>query len=164
MLDLNRNDVLKYLTAIGQDFRTDATNQDTRWTRSRLRHETLPHLRERYNQQVDAALLRLAAQAGEVQKVVAETAVTLVTKCVDANSSRVTVDCVPLLGQPAIVVREVFKSAWRQAGWGEQSMGFDEWQQLAALAAEESPQMFNLPGGRRAQRDRQFVVVEVLAK
>ena len=164
MLTLTRDDVLKYLTAIRQDFCTDATNQDTQWTRNRLRHELLPHLCERYNQQVDAALLRLAAQAGEAQQVIAELAATLAKKCIDAKSSKVKVDCVPLRGQPAIVVREVFKSAWRQACWGEQSMGFDEWQQLAALAAGEGLQMFNLPGGRRAQRDGQFVVVDVLAR
>jgi tRNA(Ile)-lysidine synthase len=164
MLKLNRGDVLKYLAAIGQDYSEDATNQDTQWTRNRLRHETLPHLRARYNQQADAALLRLAAQAGEAQQVVAELAATLAKECVDANSSRVRVDGGTLRGHPAIVVREIFKTAWRQAGWGEKSMGFGEWQQLAALAAGESPHMFNLPGGRWAQRDAQFVVIEVLAK
>jgi tRNA(Ile)-lysidine synthase len=164
MLMLTRDDVLNYLTAIEQDYRMDATNQDTQWTRNRLRNELLPHLRELYNPQIDAALLRLAAQAGEAQDVLSELAATLAKECFDANSSQVKIDCGPLRDQPAIVVREVFKFAWRQAGWGEQSMGFDEWQQLAALAAGESCQIFNLPGGRRVQRDGQFVVVEVLAK
>jgi hypothetical protein len=106
----------------------------------------------------------LAAQAGEAQQVIAELGATLAENCVDANFSRVKVDCAPLQGQPAIVVREIFKFAWRLAGWGEQPMGFDEWRQLAALAAGEGSQMFNLPGGRRAQRDGQFVIIDVLAK
>ena len=163
MLDLKRRDVLDYLAAIGQDYRTDATNQDTQWTRNRLRHELLPQLRERYNPQVDAALLRLAAQAGEAQQVVAELATTLAERYVEAKFSRAKVDCDALEGQPAIVVREVFKSAWRQAGWPEQSMGFDEWQQLAALATGGGSQVVNLPGGIRAKREGQFVVLEVLA-
>jgi tRNA(Ile)-lysidine synthase len=164
MLGLTRDDVLKYLAEIGQDYRTDATNQETQWTRNRLRHETLPHLREHYNQQVDTALLRLAAQAGEAQQIVAEIATTLAANCVEANSRQVKIDCDPLRGKPAVVVREVFKAAWGQAGWGEQSMGFEEWQQLAAMVTGGGRHMFNLPGGRRAQRDGQFVVVEVLAK
>jgi tRNA(Ile)-lysidine synthase len=164
MLGLRREDVLKYLAAIGQDYRTDATNENTQWTRNRLRQELLPHLRERYNPQVDGALLRLAAQAGEAQQVIATLAAELAEDCVDAKPSRVRIDCAPLRGQPAVIVREVFKFAWRLAGWGEQSMGFDEWHQLASIAAEEGPQLLNLPGGRRARRDGQSVVVDVLAK
>ncbi len=163
MLELKRHDVLAYLADTGQDYRTDATNQDTQWTRNRLRHELLPKLREGFNPQVNAALLRLAAQAGEVQQVVAELAMTLAEKCVDAKSVRILVDCDTLTVQPTIVVREVFKLAWRQAGWGEQSMGFEEWQQLAALAAAESTQTLNLPGSIRAKREGKFVVLEVLA-
>jgi tRNA(Ile)-lysidine synthase len=162
MLSVKRLDVLEYLAAIGQDYRVDATNQDTRWTRNRLRHELLPQLRERYNPQVDAALVRLAVQAGEAQQVVAELAVMLAEKCVDAKSSRAKIDCAILRDQPTIVVREVFKFAWRQAGWGEQSMGFNEWQQLAAFVTSDAIQTFNLPGGRRAKRDGRFVILEVL--
>ena len=163
MLNLKRHDVLEYLTAIGQDYRTDATNQDTQWTRNRLRHELLPQLRERYNQQVDAALLRLAAQASEAQHVVAGLAAMLTERCVDAKFSPVKVDCEVLEGQPTIVVREVFKFAWRQAGWPEQSMGFEEWQQLAVLATAAGSQTLNLPGGIRAKRKGQLIVLEVLA-
>jgi tRNA(Ile)-lysidine synthase len=163
MLDLKRHEVLDYLAAIGQDFRTDATNQDIRWTRNRLRHDLLPQLRERYNLQVDAAILRLAAQAGEVQQAVAGLAATLAEQCVDAKVKRATVDCMALEGQPTVVVREVFKFAWRHAGWSEQSMGFEEWQQLAVLATGTGSQMLNLPGGIRAKREGQLVVLEVLA-
>ena len=163
MLELKRHDVLEYLAAIGQDYRTDATNQDTRWTRNRLRNELLPQLRERYNPQVDAALLRLAAQAGEAQNVVARLAATLAERCVDVKISGAKVDCESLEGRPTIVVREVFKFAWRQAGWPEQSMGFEEWQQLAVLAEAEGSQTLNLPGGIRAKREGQLVVLEVLA-
>jgi tRNA(Ile)-lysidine synthase len=162
MLYLKRHDVLEYLAAIGQDYRTDATNQDTQWTRNRLRHELLPRLRERFNSQVDSALLRLAAQAGEAHQVVAERVTTLVEKCVDARLTRIKIDCDGFEGQPTIVVREVFKFAWRQAGWPEQSMGFDEWQQLAALATAGDSQALNLPGGVRAEREGRFVVLEVL--
>jgi tRNA(Ile)-lysidine synthase len=164
MLGIAREEVLQYLAAIGQDYRSDATNVNTQWTRNRLRQELLPHLRERYNPQVDGALLRLAAQAGEAQQVITALAAALAEDCVDATFSRVKVDNAPLLSQPAIIVREVLKLAWRQAGWPEQSMGFAEWRQLAALFAGEGPQLLNLPGGRRAQRDGQFLIIDVLAK
>jgi tRNA(Ile)-lysidine synthase len=161
MLGLKRQDVLDYLAAIEQEYRTDATNRDTRWTRNRLRHELLPQLREGYNPQVDAALLRLALQAGEAQQVVGELAATLAERCVNVKLPRIEVDRAALQGQPAIAVREVFKFAWRQAGWPEQSMGFEEWQQLALLAADQGASMLNLPGGIRVACDGQLVVLEV---
>jgi tRNA(Ile)-lysidine synthase len=163
MLDIARRDVLDYLTTIGQEYRTDATNEDTQWTRNRLRCELLPQLRERYNPQVDAAVMRLAEQAGEAQAVIAEHAVALTEKCVDTKSIRTTIDCRALKGQPPIVVREVFKLAWRGSGWPEQSMGFDEWRQLALLAVDGGASTLNLPGGIRAKRDGEAVVLEVLA-
>jgi tRNA(Ile)-lysidine synthase len=161
MLELERQDVLEYLATIGQEHRTDTTNQDTRWTRNRLRHELLPQLREQYNPQVYAAVLRLASQAGEAQQVIARLAATLAERCVDAKLPRIQVDCEVLEGQPVIVVREVLKFAWRQAGWPEQSMGFEEWQQLAVLATEQGHRPVNLPGGIRAKREGQLVVLEV---
>ena len=163
MLQIKRQDILEYLSALRQDFRTDATNENTQWTRNRLRHELLPELRERYNLQVDAALLRLGAQAGEAQQVIAELAAMIGEKSVEANSLRCEVDCHALESQPAIVVREVFKFAWLQARWPEQSMGFDEWQQLASLAVGRGLPSVNLPGGVRARREGAFVVLDVVA-
>ena len=37
--------------------------------------------------------------------------------------------------EPAIIVREVCKAAWRRANWPLQAMGFDEWQLLADMVA-----------------------------
>jgi tRNA(Ile)-lysidine synthase len=161
MLDLKRQDVLDYLAAIGQEYRTDATNQDSQWSRNRLRHELLPQLRERYNPQVNTAVLRLAMQAGEAQQVVAGLAAALAERCVAAKLPRIEVDCAALEGQPVILVREVFKFAWRQAGWPEQSMGFEEWQKLALLATDQVRRTLNLPGGIRVKRDGRLVVLEV---
>ncbi len=163
MLNLQRREVLEYLAAVGQDYRTDATNLDHQWTRNRLRHELLPQLRERYNRCVDAALMRLAVQGGEAQQVIAELAATVAADCVVADFTRAQIDCDKFKGHPPIVVREVFKFAWRESGWPEQSMGFDQWQQLAALAATEGAQTLNLPGNIQAKREGKYVVFEVLA-
>ncbi|HEY2759576.1 MAG TPA: tRNA lysidine(34) synthetase TilS, partial [Pirellulales bacterium] len=70
MLGLRRIDLLAYLRSIGQPFRTDATNLGSDFMRSRLRNELLPMLREKYNPDVDGALLRLAKVAGDAQKLI----------------------------------------------------------------------------------------------
>jgi tRNA(Ile)-lysidine synthase len=175
MLALRRSDVLGYLTALGQDYRTDASNADARFTRNRLRQELLPLLRERFNNDVDAALLRLAAQAGEAQLVLENLATGIARECVVIEfdpqpatatreprpARRVRVDCAWLAEQPAIVVREVCKAAWREAHWPQQSMGFHEWQLLASLASGASPATnANLPANIGAHRDRQHLILE----
>ena len=40
---------MAYLDALGQPYRVDATNDDRRLTRNRIRHELLPLLAEEYN-------------------------------------------------------------------------------------------------------------------
>jgi tRNA(Ile)-lysidine synthase len=183
LLKKSRADVLDYLAAINQDYRTDATNADLRFTRNRLRHRLLPLLRTEFNTDIDAALLRLAGQAHESQQVIDEVVAELLGKCVriewpaakcdnavgvlsDASkvtANRVQIDCRSLEGRPPLVVREVCRAAWRDAGWPFQAMGFDQWQQLATLVASESEQpQFSLPGNIQARcRARTLVLHQV---
>ena len=163
MLEFTRQEVLDYLAVIEQDYRTDSTNDNIQWTRNRLRHELLPHLRERYNARLDDSLMRLAVQAREMHELISGVAMTIAADCVAADSLGVKIDCGKLQDHPAIVVREVFKIAWRQAGWPERAMGFDQWQQLAALTDTNGSRVLNLPGNIRVKREGQFMVFEPLA-
>jgi tRNA(Ile)-lysidine synthase len=151
MLEIRRSEVLDYLASLGQGFRTDVTNEDPRFTRNRLRHELLPALRRTINADVDAAILRLAGQAAETQQYIVEQAARLAAECVVADFTHVEIDCGRLQREPAIVLREVFRIAWQRARWPEQSMGFEQWQQLAALARGKRAQAINLPGNIRAE-------------
>jgi tRNA(Ile)-lysidine synthase len=170
LLAVSREGVLDYLSEIDQDYRVDASNADTRFTRNRLRHALLPLLREQYNPAVNDALLRLSGQARESQHVIADHAETLARSCVtverrlpgtrDSAFASLRIDCRPLVDAPPLVVREVCRIAWQQADWPLQAMGSGAWQQLAelALGARQSP--LNLPGNIRAQRDGDSLVLE----
>ena len=59
LLDTPRREIEAYLSHFGIEPRQDATNQDTNYTRNRLRHEILPLL-EQINPQVRTALARTA--------------------------------------------------------------------------------------------------------
>jgi tRNA(Ile)-lysidine synthase len=169
LLAATRREVLDYLAAIGQDYRIDRTNSDTRWTRNRLRHELLPVLREQYNSAVDDALLRLAIQAAETQQVIAGVVDQFVRESVIVDRSpqspsvdivrRVRIDCCRLQVAPPYLIREVCRAAWRDAGWPMQAMGFDQWQAIAELIQGIHEQSINLPGGVRAQREKQMLVL-----
>jgi hypothetical protein len=129
-------------------------------------------LRDRFNANVDEAVLRLAEQARDAQHFLETTAEASAAGClsVEGGSSRirelaarVTLECGPLALQPTIVVCEVFRFAWRSAGWPEQSMGYDEWRLLAHMAASDEPKTaVNLPGNIVARRCGEAVICERL--
>ncbi len=155
LLAVSRRSILQYLETLEQDYRTDPTNEDQRFTRNRLRHDLLPKLRAEYNRSVDESLRRLASQAGEAQRRIASLAASLVEEWVTISPSTetVSINCPPLANQDRLLLREVCKEAWQQAGWPLQAMGWKEWHQLAQMVlAKEGPAPVNLPGGIRAER------------
>jgi tRNA(Ile)-lysidine synthase len=171
---VRRCEVLQYLEAIGQDYRVDSSNADLRFTRNRLRHELLPALRAYYNADIDASLLRLAEQAAQTQQLISGIAAKLASDCVQfggdssrelragRRTHRIQIDCSLLKDQPQLIVRELCIAAWAEAGWPQQSMGFDQWQQLAELiAGENSHRAINLPGDILARRRASNLILEV---
>jgi tRNA(Ile)-lysidine synthase len=135
LLDVRRAAILAYLAALGQDYRTDATNQSLKFTRNRLRHELLPHLARRYNPRVDEALLRLARQAEDLQPTIERLLEQATERCVTENSpGLVRVDAAALRRFPRFVVRELFVACWRSQHWPEGDMTAEHWDQLGRLA------------------------------
>jgi tRNA(Ile)-lysidine synthase len=161
LLGVRRAAVQAYLHEIGQEFRTDESNADTRRTRNRLRYELLPLLRKRYNPGVDDALLRLATQACQSRQLIDDLAGDLARTTVTGSAdSGVRIDCRRLIGTPPAIVRTVCRIAWQQAGWPLQEMGFEAWQTLAELALDRRTSPIVLPGNIRASRKQHHVLLE----
>jgi len=154
MLDFWRHEVVAYLDEIGQPYCVDLTNAELYFTRNRIRHELLPHIEERYNSNVRKALLRLAANAGEVQSIVDRLIEPLMSRAVEQKlSGGFTLAVDELADQPRYLVRELARQAWRTAGWSEQAMGFAEWDRLATLLLEPGNNRREvLPGGVEVTR------------
>jgi tRNA(Ile)-lysidine synthase len=62
LLGIRRSEIEAFLKARGQSWRDDASNQDVRLTRNRVRHELMPLLRS-FNPGIDRLLARTAAIA-----------------------------------------------------------------------------------------------------
>jgi len=153
LLSVRRADVLRYLDSIGQGHRTDTSNADPRFTRNRLRRDLLPTLRLEYNTDVDQALLRLAAQADEMQQLIAKLALSLHERYMASSANRISVDCPVLAAESPLLIREACKIAWAAASWPLQNMGSKEWHQLAGLIIQGAEGIsLNLPAGVCAKR------------
>lgn len=167
LLGFRRVELLEYLTDIGQPYRVDSSNDDTRFTRNRIRREVLPELAERFNPGVVEALLRLGRLAGDVQTVVDRAVEELTASCVEEErADRVRIRVEPLVERPRYLVRELLIAVWRRRDWPLQAMGFAEWELLSemALASEASsapgPQKRMFPGRILAEADQRELRLE----
>jgi tRNA(Ile)-lysidine synthase len=153
LLEVSRQDVLTYLTDLGQEYREDATNSQLRFTRNRLRHELLPLLASQYNRSIRQSLLQLGRLAAEARQVIQCEVTRVLPSCLRVVSDRrwIEFDCDALNQHPPYLVREVIACAWRRQDWPLQMMGFAEWARLERMvwrahAAE------NLPGSIVARK------------
>jgi tRNA(Ile)-lysidine synthase len=160
LLGVRRAEVIAYLADLGQPYRTDATNEDTRLTRNRIRHELLPMLADRFNPRVAEALLRLGSLADEASTLIETVVDDLAARCVRENGPGVVrIDLVPLAGQPRYVVRELLVATWRAQSWPMRSMGYAEWDALAAMALGSGPKTRTYPGNISATADSEALVL-----
>lgn len=174
LLAIRRVEIEEYLRSLGQSYRDDESNTDRRFTRNHIRHELLPLLRERYNANVDQAILRLGAVAGEAQSLIDSLVDDLLERaapelsqleCASPKASVSTIELLaaPLIAEPRYLVRETIRRAWESAGWPRQAMGFEQWDRLAALAADPADALAErrivLPGAITATGDGERLVL-----
>jgi tRNA(Ile)-lysidine synthase len=144
--------VLAYLEALGQAARHDASNDDPRFARNRIRHELLPLLARDYNPRVVEVLSRLAAQAAEVSDDEEAAARELLGRAErERAGDLIILDAAALSGAAGRVVRAALRLVWRREGWPMGEMGFAQWRRLEELARSEAG-AHDLPGGVRARR------------
>lgn len=135
LLHATRLEIRAYLAAIGQPFRDDASNDDRSRTRARIRHDLLPRLAADYNPEVAAALVRLGELAGASGRVLRRRAREIErTAILRSDEDSFALDRRVLLKSSRFLRAEVFRLAWRRAGWAEAAMGAEQWRRLARLA------------------------------
>jgi tRNA(Ile)-lysidine synthase len=152
LLNIGRACIEAYLRSLPQVWRDDATNRDTTLTRNRIRHDLLPILRDRFNPQIEAAILHLAQHAVELQSVIDQFAADLHSSCcLAAEPHVVRLDADQLDAAAPHLVREVLRRVWRSQGWPLGGMGLDHWTAAAQVALGEVTAV-DLPGGVHAAR------------
>lgn len=140
LLNFRRDEIREYLDSLGQAFREDATNAQTRFTRNRIRHELLPYVREHLNDHADEAIVRLAELAGQTQAFVEASAESLLERAVvEGAPDRIVFDRRLLDAESPFLVRQSLVMAWRHRNWPLGDMTFGYWQEILNLIRSKDP-------------------------
>jgi tRNA(Ile)-lysidine synthase len=136
MLKVRRAEVLEYLRSHGLQFREDASNADTAFTRNRIRHELLPLLEREFNPAIRDVLLRTAEILRDedfylLQHVTQRFYMTVCQN--DAVNVKALVSC------PTAVQRRLLRFWLGGEGEDGPQFGFDQIEAIRELAQSDSP-------------------------
>jgi len=174
LLTFTRAEILDYLAALKQDFRTDSSNFCVDLARNRLRQELLPQLRQKFNPTLDAALVRLGTLAGETQNFIEAQAKELARRCVtrtqngfliqtDSPEVQRFTEFLPVESQ-RFLWAEFFRILWRENGWPQQEMGLEEWTLLAGMVVNDEVQIHVFPGNVRVKREERKIQISFCSR
>ncbi len=152
LLTVSKQQILAYLTDLGQPYRTDASNADPKFTRNRIRHELLPLL-QTFNADVVEALSRTALQAEELfseQQAEGERLLKLVELPSTVGNLKI-LDAVQLDNLAESAIRLLCRSLWTRERWPTSAMTFVHWDRLAKIAKNLS-RAADFPGGIHVRR------------
>lgn len=175
LLGVWRRDVEAYCQAHGLEPREDPTNQDTRFRRSRVRHELFPLLAP-YDPQLKEHLVRLALQAREEGELMLPQAEALLQRAGRDGRSPLSarlpftarlvqpvldLDARVIAAAPPALARRALRLALRGAAGYDVELDAGLVERLLLLARGEGPSAVDLPGcPLRARRRGARLVLE----
>jgi tRNA(Ile)-lysidine synthase len=158
LLSTRRAELRHYLMALKQTWREDATNRDTKRTRSRIRHKFLPLLEKDFNTGVVEHLCQLAELAAEDEDFLESRAAEWLRALTRQKKDDVSLALADLLQTPMAlrtrIVREVVTRLKTRGG----QLNKEHVAMVLELATRRaSGKSIRLPGGVNVQRERELL-------
>jgi tRNA(Ile)-lysidine synthase len=146
LIDVDREEVERYLRGHGVGWRDDETNRDLKFARNRIRHELLPALARDWNPELRATLAATAAIARDEEEYWRET--------IERQASGLVVEPPAALfradwlsGLPRAVARRMARRAIEIAKGSLRGIEFEHVERVLRMAAgEEGSGRFQAPG------------------
>ncbi len=160
LIGLIRKDILAFLELGGFEYMRDHSNIDTKYLRNRIRHELLPHLKERYNPNTVSALNRLASILRDEEDFWdQEVRRTLQDLVLDHTPDRLSLMTRGLPDLHPALLRRLVRHAVLSLKGELKRLGHVHVEAVARLIAEPSPSgRLDLPQGVMVVRDREKVI------
>lgn len=151
LLGITRGQIEEYLAERGETYRVDSTNEDTDYSRNRIRHEILPQLTQVNSQ----AVMHMAQSAKQLAEL---------TDYLDAETARITSAVCEWSGQtctvkkelfeqyPVVLQKEVLHRVLGRVAGSRKDIGSAHVEALKELAKLQVGRQISLPYGMLAER------------
>lgn len=161
LLEISREEIEAYLNELDQNFRVDATNNDSKYTRNFLRNDLIPMLKSRFGEALPQSIVRLGMQAAQTNQYVHTQATELTESIVSRSDNRVEIDLRRLADESPLLIRHFLVDLWVQQSWPRQSMTFRWWETISnAMLSSGECVPLNLPGALRFSKQEHLAVIE----
>ena len=162
LLEVSREQVLEYLERHAIPYRIDATNAGTAASRNYVRHEIVPRLQARLNPAVRDALLRAGSNFREADAYFERRAGRIYARLlIEREEAKISLDAPRLLLYPKLLRTYVFRRAVRELNGNLRDVATVHLRALHELALSHRGHVADLPGGVRAERDRDRVILSL---
>ena len=159
-LHVTREQVLDYVERNGVDFRVDSTNASLGPARNFVRLEVLPLLKRRLNPASREAILRAAETFREVDGYLVAEATRLLPEVLRRDDDgNLSLDAPRMLLYPKLLNTYLFRLALLELNGTIRDLTAAHIQALLSLVSTASRRSADLPGGIRARRERERVVL-----
>jgi tRNA(Ile)-lysidine synthase len=168
LIDLERRQIIDYLSEIGADYVTDASNADMRYERNRIRGHLIPLLREKYNPDVSRTLNRLAEILRAEEAWLAPIVTDLLERCCIAEGpDRITLSLPALRELAPAARRRVLRAAVKRVKGDLRRIGLAHIDRLCREipgGACRGNRTLHLPDRIQAMRTRSEIVIVQAAR
>src|SRR5436190_5104528 len=157
LLELSREEILVYLSRRGIAFRQDASNDDRRFPRNRVRHDLMPLLRASLNPRADAAIAGAADLVRDEDAYLDRRARRALTRVLvraaapGPPDSAVVLDAPRLAALAPAIGRRVARLALRRAGLARRDLRRARIDEILALASRGGNRSLSLGEGLTAR-------------
>jgi tRNA(Ile)-lysidine synthase len=163
LIDATRQEILRFLQEGGFEYVRDRSNLDPKYLRTRIRHELLPFMKERFNPAVVDALTRLASILRREEDFFKGQVERAFQDVVRAQRTDGVTLWAPGLARlhPAMLRRVIRQAVWSTRG-DLKRLGHDHVEAVVPLARGPLPSgQLDLPNGVQVVRDRDDLVFSV---
>ncbi|HVP37306.1 MAG TPA: tRNA lysidine(34) synthetase TilS [Terriglobales bacterium] len=137
LLQINREEIEKFLKDKGFDFRMDSTNLRKEYLRNRIRLELLPYLKRNYNPKIvdilNRAALILSAQGDYLKKETLKKFLSIAK----AQKDKISLDLTKLFSYDIFLQREILRLAINRLEGGVFKAGFAQVERILSLAQQK---------------------------
>lgn len=163
LLCVTRDEIESYLASNHQEYITDSTNQDTAYTRNKIRNDLIPYLQEQYNPNVVATICDLAENLSQTEVYLEGLSATLYKSAVTFSSledrSVAYIKVSELSHADPVLQGRVVRQAIGQVAGALKDIYRNHIESCLKLCTMQVGRQIDLPYGLRAFRDYDHIVI-----